>query len=511
MTGSGRIGVGSVVFAGVCAVVLLCGGARAQGEHFNVRALGAAGDGTSLDTQAIQGAIDAAGEAGGGTVFFPAGKYLTGTIYLRDNVRLDLDAGARILGSPNLADYPIQANGFPSRADRYSMRALIRGEGLKNIAITGCGTIDGQGPLFRDNVASPETIAAMVEEYGGADRYVPNPSFVDRPFLIQFVSCTQVRVEGVRLRFSAMWMQHYLNCDFVMIRGIDVFNHGCRNNDMMDIDCCRNVTISDCIGDSDDDALTLKSTAEYPTEHVAISNCILRSHCNALKAGTESAGGFRDIAISNCVIQRSAATEVLAGRAEGLAGIALEIVDGGVMERVAISNVVIEGTSAPLFLRLGNRARPGMPSAAKPGVGTFREVSISNVIATGAGNVGCAITGLPGHPLQDIRLSNICIRFAGGGSRTPLADVQELPGEYPECTMFGALPAYGFYVRHAEGIHLRDVELYCETAEERPMLVCDDVRGLRMDGLRGTEGPDLQKVVLSGVEDAFIDGHPVGE
>ena len=244
---------------------------------------------------------------------------------------------------------------------------------------------------------------------------------------------------------------------------------------MIDIDGCRNVVVSDCVGDTDDDALTLKSTGAQPTEHVVVTNCILSSHCNALKAGTESSGGFKDIAISNCVIRRSSVKENRSGRPEGLAGIALEIVDGGTLERVAISNIVIEGTVAPIFMRLGNRARPPQKSDPKPSTGIFRNVSISNVVATGASKTGCAFSGIPGHPLENIMLSHISIAFAGGGTRV-VDKVPEVEDKYPESTMFGPLPAYGFYFRHVRNVHLHDVELKCDTPDARPSIVAVDAR-----------------------------------
>ncbi|HRT22423.1 MAG TPA: glycoside hydrolase, partial [Candidatus Hydrogenedentes bacterium] len=285
-------------------------------------------------------------------------------------------------------------------------------------------------------------------------------------------------------------------------------NHACANNDMIDIDGCRNVIVSDCIGDSDDDALTLKSTGARATEHVVISNCILRSHCNAIKAGTESAGGFRDIAISNCVIQRSQAEGKLSGRTEGLGGIALEIVDGGTLERVSISNIVLEGTAAPIFMRLGNRARPPKPSDPKPPIGVFRDVSINNVVATGAGKIGCAIAGLPGHPIENLTLSNIRMSFAGGGTVEEAgAHVPEQEEKYPEGTMFGTLPAYGFYLRHVRGARLCGINLRYETPEMRPAIVADDVSDFRLESLdaKAETGAPTQ-IAFGAVQHALITG-----
>ena len=460
----------------------------ASADVFDVSKFGASGDGETLDMAAIQAAIDACAENGGGTVYFPGGTYLTGTIFLKDHVRIELDAGACILGSTNLEHYPVIVNKFPSRTDRYCVRSLIWGEGLRDVAITGRGTIDGQGAKFRDNVASDEELESIAKAYEGAGRYRPNGVFVNRPYLIRLVSCRDILVENVHLRNSAMWMQHYLDCDLVTIRGITVFNHGCRNNDMIDIDCCRNVVITDCVGDTDDDALTLKSTGNRPTEQVVISNCILRSHCNAIKAGTESSGGFMDIAITNCVIERSIVPDCLTGRPEGLAGIALEIVDGGSLERVAISNITMEGTSAPIFMRLGNRARPPTQDGPKPPVGTFRNVSISNIVATGGGKTGCAIVGIPGHPIEDVSISNVRIVFDGGGTKEEAeAEMPELEEKYPECTMFGILPSYGFFARHVDGLTFRNVDLDFEGREERPGLVCDDVQDLKLDEFNARE------------------------
>ena len=447
-------------------IVALCAIASPDVTHF-----GAVGDGVTLNTSAIQAAIDAA--AGGGEVLFPPGVFLTGALYLRSGVHMRLSQGTVLLGSADLADYPLTRCRYPSRSDHYTLRALLWGEGLEDISITGPGVIDGQGAKFRDNVATPEEVAEAARPYEAEGRYTPHPVYLNRPYLIRLISCRNVRIENLSLRNSAMWMQHYLDCDFVTLRGLNVFNHVAANNDMIDVDGCRNVVISDCVGDTDDDALTLKSTGARPTEHVVISNCILSSHCNAIKAGTESAGGFKDIVISNCVIRPSSVKTARSGRSEGLAGIALEIVDGGTLERIAISNIVMEGGTAPLFMRLGNRARPPRPSDPKPPVGTFRDVSVHNVVATGAGATGCAFAGIPGHPIQNISLSNIRITSAGGGS-CDAADVPEAEEKYPECTMFGPLPAYGFFFRHARNVRLRDVELTCASPDPRPPIVAVD-------------------------------------
>lgn len=458
-------------------------GVSAEGVR-SVKAYGAVGDGKTKDTAAIQKAIDAANAAGGGIVRFPPGRYLSGTIYLKSRVTLLVDAYAVLLGSADLADYPVNTCAFRSYTDKYVRQALIWGEGLCDVAITGPGVIDGQGGKFKG---------------------LP---WLKRPYIIRLVSCRNVRVEGVALRDSPMWMQHYLDCDFVTVRGIDVYNHCNANNDMIDIDCCRDVIIADCLADSDDDALTLKSTADRATENVTVSNCVLSSHCNAIKMGTESNGGFKNIAITNCVIRPSRASGKVYGQKSGLAGIALEIVDGGTLDRVTISNVAMIGRTAPIFLRLGNRARTFQEGAPKPGVGSFRNVIISNIVATDAGVTGCSITGLPGHPIENVTLSNIKIGFVGGGTKQHAeSDVPELPEKYPESTMFGTLPAYGFYCRHVDGLTFRDVDLQFAKPDARPALVCDDVQRLDVHGFNAqvteTGAPVM---VFKDVRQAMIQG-----
>jgi polygalacturonase len=454
MSVAARVAVSAVLCLGYAAALLGAEGA------YDVRQYGAVGDGKTLCTQAIQKAIDACAAAGGGRVSLPAGTFLSGTIYLKSRVTLVLEEGCTLLGSPNLADYPENVPAVRSYTDNYVTRNLIAGEDLDRVAIVGRGTIDGNGGAFR------------------------RKEYLVRPYVIRLVNCREVLVEGLTLRNSPMWMQHYLACRGVTIRGITVWNHISYNNDGLDIDGCRDVIISDCRLDSDDDALCLKSTLERPCENVVVSNCILSSHCNAFKMGTESNGGFRNITFSNSVITAPAGSKADYGRARGLAGVALEIVDGGRLENVAISSIVIEGVTSPIFMRLGNRARPFQKDMPKPAVGTFRNVKLSHIVATGVSKTGCAIAGLPGHEIENVSLSDIYLSFEGGGTSEEAARaVPENPEKYPDCTMFGDLPAYGFYVRHARGIRFTNVRLATEKPDLRPALVCDDVENLNVDGL----------------------------
>ncbi|MGA2269689.1 MAG: glycoside hydrolase family 28 protein [Bryobacteraceae bacterium] len=446
--------------------------AAGRAGGFNVRDHGAAGDGAHLDTKAIQDAVDACARAGGGTVFFPAGAYLSGTIVLKSRVTLDLDAGAVLLGSKNLQDYPSFVPALRSFTDTYTEKSLIYAEGLQDIGIRGRGVIDGQGAAFK----GPYKV---------------------RPYMMRFVSCRNVSVTDVTIQNSPMWVQHYLACDEVEIRGIRVHSRVNGNNDGIDIDCSQRVRISDCEISSGDDAIVLKATAGRPSKDVVITNCVLSTACNALKLGTESNGGFENIAISNCTIYDTR-----------LAGIALEMVDGGVLDRISISGIVMNGVAAPVFIRLGDRARPFTEGGARPPVGKLRNVSISNVQAVGAGHIGCAIAGLPGHVIENVVLENLRLTFAGGGKRADAhREIPENAEKYPEHSMFGTLPAYGFYCRHVKGLSLRNIETGFVQDDERPALVCDDVEGLELAGSAFAGAPEAEPSVrLKQVQDAFVHG-----
>jgi polygalacturonase len=455
-----------------CGTLFLCLAASAAGNVVDVRDLGGLPDGKSLATEKIQAAIDRCAAGGGGTVYLAPGTWLSGTIFMKDRVRLQLEAGCTLLGSGDLKDYPQHVPRLRSFTDRYVNRSLIAGEDLREIAICGQGTIDGNGGKF------PETGNLI------------------RPFLIRLVNCRDVCVENIHLRNSAMWLQLYLGCERVRIRGISVFNHVRVNNDGIDIDSCRDATISDCTIDCIDDAICLKSTCGRSCENVAVTNCTLRSYCTALKTGTESNGGFKNVTVSNCTIQSprgESPVYVKAGRVgidRGQGGIALLIADGGTLDRVAISNIAIDGVLVPIYLRLGDRNRPFQSGTIRPTTGSFRNVVLSNIVATGASKVGCAITSVPGHRIENVSLNNVRIVFEGGGAAEDAArSVPEVvkPHSYRPQS-FGTLPAFGFYCRHAKGISFRNVSLSTETPDARPACVAEDVEHFTIDGLDAPSG-----------------------
>jgi polygalacturonase len=232
---------------------------------------------------------------------------------------------------------------------------------------------------------------------------------------------------------------------------------------------------------------------------VAVSNCIVSSRCNAFKLGTESVGGFQNITFSNCAVYDT-----------GLSGIALETVDGGILENVNVSGITMRNVKSAIFLRLGNRARPAYEGAPQAGVGAFRNVSITNVQADGADKAGCAIAGLPGHPLEDVTLEDIRIRFAGGGTKQDASrEAPEAAEAYPEYNIFGTLPAFGFYCRHVQGLRFDRAQVSRKTPDDRPALVCDDVDGLTVSGFESPNSDPL--LVLRNTRRALLFGNRAPE
>ena len=429
-----------------------------QPLEFNIRDIGAIGDGVALNTLAIQAAIDRVSLAGGGVVVFPSGKFLTGSLTLKSRVTLNLQKDAVLLGSANPKDYP--PHPFPkyrSLRDQFGFPALIYAEEVSHIAVIGEGTIDGQGAFFKKQSRKNDEDT--------------------RPRCLLFVSCNDVRVQGLHLRNSGSWLQHYLNCENVEIKDLDIFNHSTGNNDCLDVDGCRHVRISGLKSDTDDDGLTFKSTGPAICEDVVCTDCTIASHCNAIKCGTETTGGFRRIRISNIAVVPSVVSTTINGTARGLSGIALMITDGGILDDVTISKVTIKGTLNPLYIRLGNRGRKYKEDAPTPGIGIVRNIVIEDVTATDVGGVPSWICGLPDHPVENVTLRNIRITgpgFAGNLGDSPIPEMAEA---YPDPKNFAKAPASCLFIRHARNVTLDHLSFTTTSGDPRSPLFVQDVQG----------------------------------
>ena len=446
---------------------------------YNIMKYGAKADTTVLSTKALQRAINACAKAGGGRVVVPEGSYKTGSIVMKSNVELHLERGATLYGSTRLEDYRPMKSDYVSLRTQTTTIQLIYADGVKHVTISGEGTIDGRGRAFKKQTWNDEGIT--------------------RPHLIRFIQSEDITVRDITLRNSGCWMQHYLACDRLMVDGIKVVNRNNYNNDALDVDGCHDVVVRNVTADSDDDGITLKSTSPRLCENVHISNCVLSSHCNAVKLGTETNGGFRNIIIENITVRPSAdQQEKFFGQWRGSSAVSLEIVDGGVMENVTVRNFKVEGTESPIFIRLGNRGRgyqfkkgerkelSGKGNDDIIGslipidhVGSIRGIYLNNFDISGAGIMGCSVTGLPDHPVEDVLLANITLRHRGGvkpeeqaAISAALADEKER--EYPEATMWGNLPAKGIYVRHARRLRLENVRVATDEPDARPDFVRED-------------------------------------
>jgi polygalacturonase len=477
----------------IASILLLATLVSAPAANFDVHQFGATGDGTTKDTVAIQKAINAA-SAQGGVVTFPPGRYLTGSLHLKSRVNLHLHKDATILGSTRVEDY-----------QKLNFLGLILANNQSDIGISGEGVIDGQGKPIADAVIGPIK--------GGS---FPDAGEAKRPVIINFRNCRNIRVSGVTLKESACWVQLYRDCDRVTIENIKVRTMAAITNDGLDIDGCTRVIIRGCDIDSEDDGICLKSSRRK-CDDILIDNCRVRSSCNALKFGTASFGGFSNVTCRNLEIHDTY-----------ISAIALECVDGGVLENINISNIRITGTNNAFFLRLGRR-NPGAPP------GSFKNVVISDVTASIPDRpkremnkfppywrhlcttmVTSSITGLPGNPVRGVTFRNITLRYGGiGASPKPdhhswqkLDGIPERADAYPECKIFGTLPAWGFYCRHAEGVAFENVSLIVEGADYRPALVCDDVKALRLQGFRALSAGKEPVIVLRNVTDPSIRDSP---
>jgi polygalacturonase len=453
---------------------------------FNVRDFGAVGDGATIDSRAINKAIDQAASQGGGVVHFPPGAYACYTLRLKSNITLHLGEGAVILAAaptgvaPNGYDDPGAGagNAFQDYGHSHWANSLIFGEGLHDIAITGTGLIWGKnltrGHRFPDD--APD---------------VSGPGVGDKAIALK--NCRNVLLRDFKILQGGWFALLATGVDNMTIDNLTVDT----NRDGLDIDCCRDVTIADCrVNTPNDDAIVLKSSLALgevrSTERVEITRCHVSGFdlgtmldetlgrtqqlapdrdrvTGRIKLGTESNGDFRHIAISDCTLTRSR-------------GLALETVDGGAIEDVSISNIVLrEVTTAPLFLRLGDRGR-GPDGTTR---GAIRRISVRSLTAWDIlPDYAATIAGLEGCPIEDVSLTDVRLVYAGDG-QTDWAQRRpdDMAQAYPEPSMFGPTPAYGLWARHVTGLTLDNVRIETLKPDPRPPVLLQAVHDARFSQL----------------------------
>jgi polygalacturonase len=479
--------------------------------YYDVRSFGAKGDGASIDSPAINAAIDAAAGSGGGAVIFPAGVYASYSIHLKSNVALFLQQGATILAAPTPYE-GLTTGGYDATEPQGSYEpfqdyghnhwhnSLIWGENIHDFGIFGPGLIYGKG-LSRghDEKALPLTTAPGVGNKA-----------------IALKNCRNVILSDFSI-LQGGWFG-------VLATGVDNFTIDNlkidTNRDGIDIDCCRNVRVSNCTVNSPwDDAICPKSSFALgharATENLTITNCYVtgvyelgslldgtwkrmtmpkgRVGTGRIKMGTESNGGFKNITISNCVF-------------ESCHGFALESVDGAIVEDITFSNVTMRDVSAPFFLRLGARLRGPKPQTV---VGSMKRIVISNLISSGAAQLPSMIAGLPDHPIEDLKISDVYLQQVGGAG-AEMAALQPAEGadKYPEPTMFGDLPATGLYARHVRNLELTNVEVATQSPDARPAFHFDDVNGADLFRIKFPQRATSNQFRVKNVSDFRLFGSP---
>ena len=464
----------------LCAALIFA--ATIHAATLNVKNFGAKGDGKTLDSPAINATIEACVSKGGGTVTVPAGNYLCGSIHLKSNIELHLDAGATITATDQKGAYdPSEEFGFPEYQDgghTYFHNSLIWAEGQTNVSITGRGMIDGLGLTRRDTETAGNVQGGSI---GMGDK------------AIALKLCRNVLIRDITIYRGGHFAIIITGCEYATIDNVLIDT----NRDGIDIDCCRNTTVSNTkVNTPHDDALVLKSSyalkKAVTCENILITNCTVTGYklgttldgtyvpetvnwvCGRIKLGTESNGGYRNITISNCTCIHSS-------------GLAFEEVDQGTMENIVVTGISMSHVHHyPIYITTGRRNRGPKE---RTDVSSARDISISNIVADDCDALsGIQVTGMEGHPIENVRLSNILLRFRGGGKKVD-ENYPELEEKYPEVAKFlGTCPAYGLFARHVRGLQLSDVTFILQQPDERPCIITNDVEDLRMRNVRTPEG-----------------------
>ena len=445
--------------------------------ELNIKSFGAIGDGSTLSTEMIQSAIDSAYKSNGGTIIIPDGVFLCGSIVIRSGVELHLLEGATLLGSTNPAHYKKLKDHV----------ALILSDNSDNITISGKGIINGQGLDLALVIDSLHHTGNVIDPNYNYRRMRPSESV--RPQIINFSECSDIKVKNVTIKNGAGWVTKYKQCHSLVIDSVKIISMAYWNNDGMDICDCKNVRITNCFVNTADDGICFKSYShEYFNDSIYVANCKIRSSASAIKFGTDSRGGFTNIKIEKIKVYdtyRSA--------------IAIESVDGGIIENIEISEIEAKNTGNAIFIRLGHR------NVEEP-VGSVKNITIKDIKAIIPfdrpdndydlrgpdlpffhNTFPSSITGIPEYNVENVSLENIEIIYPGratkGMAYAALYKLNKIPEnekEYPEFSMFGELPAWGFYVRHVNGIKMKNIVLHVNENDYRPAFVFDDVKDISL-------------------------------
>lgn len=471
------------------------------GGVFNVMDYGAKGDGKTLDSPAINAAIEAAVAEGGGQILLPAGTFLSGSIRLKSNIDLHLSPGCVILAAPaemKAYDESEEWGDSPQYQDgghTYFHNSLIWAEGQENISITGSGMIDGEGLTRKDTERAGNLQGGSI---GTGDK------------AIALKQCRRVTLRDFTVYRGGHFAVIMTGCDLSTLDNLTIDT----NRDGIDIDCCKYMTVTNCkVNTPHDDAIVLKSSyaLKKPVlcEHIAVTNCNVTGYkcgtlldgtyvpekvnwvCGRFKLGTESNGGYRNITLSNSTFMYSS-------------GLAFEEVDQGIMENITVSNISMSHVHHyPIYITTGCRNR-GPKEVTRNS--SARNIQISNVVADDCDSL-CSIivTGMPDEPVRNVWLNNIRVQFRGGGTKDLVKkDYREQGTNYPEPKFAGETPAYGLYARHVVGLHANNLTFSYVRPEFRPAVVLDDVRDSKIDDIYAPTESGIEKIVMFNCENVEL-------
>jgi len=406
---------------------------------------------TPEQTDSIQQAIDTCHSRGGGMVVLTPGIYVSGTLQLKNHVTLHLEKDALLLGSNDIEDYPENDSCFIDGIGEKRGRALVLAYHATDVGISGDGIIDGRGRNFKQK----------------------HPAYNIRPFLIRFVKCEKVTVKDVCLRMSAAWCLHIQDSCHVEVEGITIINRCNENNDGIDIDGCSEVDIHDCMIDSGDDALCMKSTSNQTCQHIRIKSCRVTSNCSAFKIGTESVGDYKDIEVSDCVFYDV-----------NCCAIKVVPVDGGNVENLYIHDIEMKNCTGPVFFSTGRRLRKYF-TGYRQTPSQIRHVILERIHAhtvSTEGRIldgkpwgngkGCVVfSGLPELPIEDVVIRDCVFDMPGGIMEMPEREVPKMGTQYPEFHLFDILPCWGMYLRDVKDIQCENMVMTKRAEDARAMVI----------------------------------------
>ncbi|MFC1764691.1 glycoside hydrolase family 28 protein [Planctomycetota bacterium] len=428
---------------------------------YKVADYGAINDGATLNTKAIQKAIDDCTKNGGGTVLISGGgTYVTGTLYLKSNVTLHVDNGTVLQGSPQYQDYTTDTHKIMYKRESHMDRCLIFAKDAESIAIEGYGTIDGNG-------------------------HEANFKQTGRPMLLRFLNCSRIHMRDIRLINSASWTSAWLYCQDVTVTGVTIISRVNKNGDGLDFDGCTDVRVSNCNFDNSDDCICLQaSRPDKPCRNVVVTNCLFCTKWGGMRIGLLSRGNIEFVTVSNCVFRDIEDS-----------GLKIQQNEGGEMRNMTFTNLVMENVPRPIFMTFcTQRACVDTPEGTFEPLKRMHNMMFSNIIvdnSKGDKNSAFFLTGMPDHLIENICIKDVQFIVAGGGTQAD-ADKREikeftlevLNKHWPEFYLVGTLPAYGLYARHMDGLTLENISIETKQPDSRAPVILNHVKNAKVRGIK---------------------------